>query len=64
MTLERAIEILNERNHDGHSDWVGYALHSFMDGFKCLARTSVGDYKVINKAEAIAIAEKYERDGH
>ncbi len=64
MTLERAIEILNENNHDGHSDWARNVLFGAEDALYFFATTPAYDCKAIQDVDAIAIAEKYERDGH
>lgn len=51
MTLGRAVQVMNQRNHRGHNDW-------FYDGKVC-SDNSPDEFKA---QEAIAIAEKYERE--
>lgn len=56
MTIERAIEILNENRHIGHSDWEYVALTNTVRCGHVMGRR--------NAWEVIAIAERYERDEH
>lgn len=55
MTLERAAEILNKQRHHGRQDWVSYA------GFGGCVKLPHSNLSY-PKFDAIAIAEKYERD--
>jgi hypothetical protein len=57
MTLERAVEILNEREHNGCAEW-------WLDriGGRGLAVGGHHDAEVFSEFEAIAIAEKYARE--
>jgi hypothetical protein len=55
MTLEEAVEILNDRRHHGHSGWYicpgAREDHSLVLG--------KDQYEGFNPFEAVAIAEKY-----
>lgn len=52
MTAEQAVEILNRHEHHGHAKW--YARGEFVSG--------PDQYENFNHFEAIAIAEKLDRD--
>ncbi len=58
MTLERAVEILNERKHRALEDW---RLEYGVDWTRTYHLQTSFDYDTF---VTIAIAEKYERDGH
>lgn len=61
MDLARAVEVLNERRHRGQSDWH---IWGPIAGQPPLACTNLGhEYFELQGFEAIAIAERYERDG-
>lgn len=51
MTLEEAVAVLNRERHNGSGDWREDAFHA-TSGVGCL----------LTEFEAIAIAEKYERE--
>ena len=75
MTLERAVEILNNRRHDKYDEWV---VHDDPTRCRELGRVAAivrrtGDdtyvgcvflWRHLNEFEAIAIAEKYEREAN
>ncbi len=52
MTLAEAVAILNERKHWNHEDW-----YIFIDRFARIPHNGG-----LNTFEAIAIAEKYQRE--
>ena len=54
MTLEQAVEILNREKHQGHSEWVAEGDYATDD--------PCDDPVAFNTFEAVAIAEKYERE--
>jgi hypothetical protein len=58
MTIERAVEILNERKHHEHSEW--YARGP--EGQPGDIVSGPDQYENFEAFEAIAIAEKYERE--
>lgn len=66
MTLERAVEILNERRHEAE----GWKPNVFVNGkpnepWHVWAGLACGPdrYQSFSEFEAIAVAEKYERGG-
>ena len=67
MTLARAVEVLNERSHRGFNDWGIFAVAGRPVMPSVLAVTD--NFKIIDfqhnltEFEAIAIAEKLEREG-
>lgn len=60
-SIERAVEVLNEREHRASKDWI---LRS--DGDISFARYGnngpIWEVFILSAFEAVAIAEKYERD--
>lgn len=52
MTLERAVEILNGRRHRGYDQWYARLGHA----------AGRDAYDNLRRFEAIAVAEKYERE--
>ncbi len=59
MTVEQAVEILIDRSHNGYTGWVADTRLVYPGpnrDFEC--------EELFTHFEAIAIAEKYERDGH
>lgn len=55
MTFEEAVEILNRFRHDDHDKW--YIRGDWAE------QEQGDDYKGFTEFEAVAIAEKYLRDG-
>jgi hypothetical protein len=62
MTIDRAVEILNERRHDDRNDWLEGRMISMREGFAFFAYNSGEDGRHLKEFEAVAIAEKYERE--
>ena len=67
MTLEQAVAVLNRERHDGRGNWEVWTSRS--SGMKARAnaegsggRSSLAIDFTLNPYEAIAIAEKYERE--
>lgn len=60
MTLDRAIEILNERKHRGHSEWERDQITGDPESLCVTGPDPHSD--LLTPFEAVAIAEKYERD--
>lgn len=56
MTPEKAIEILNGASHYGYNTWTTHGE------FNVRANPSSGSVRYLSNFEAVAIAEKYERD--
>lgn len=61
MTVEKAIDVLNEMMHNGASDW----RHQDYFGTKVVASPSVHHdrlwFSMLTEFEAIAVAERYAR---
>jgi hypothetical protein len=64
INVDRAIEILNQKNHRGVSDWLHYFvdLGNFVNDFVISASNNL-PYRCysLSNEEAIAMAEWYER---
>lgn len=60
MTIERAVEILNERKHRDFSKW--YVYHVVPGTTRATPQDCHDPYNMLDEFEAIAIAEKYERE--
>lgn len=53
MSIEEAVAVLNERRHNGFAKW----LHVADDVVR-----GEGQYEYLSQFEAIAVAEKYQRE--